>query len=193
MNELNNNNLQGNNKITLDISKMSAEQLYIHLVELYQSTHTFMVGNLDLVRGDYYDMRFNELEKLKKENFKLKDELEKAKKREDSYRNDILELKEELNNFKRYYGAYTSPFEVLNNLYAGSGKKEYLDTFSILNPKTKLGFNNKTIDYWLSVFEDLGICQRIDKGRYMAMTNFKQANKILHEFINKNNVKNDII
>jgi len=181
-------NNQGDS-ITLDISNMSAEQLYIHIVELYHSTeHTLYIGNLDLVRGDYFDKKNNELKKIKKDIAKIEHELEKALKREESYKEDILALKKDIGNYKRYYGEYTSPFDILNSLFKSSDKT-YLDSLSILNPKSKLGFNTKAIDYWLGVFEDLGVTRRIDRGRYQAMVGFKEANDLLHEFIEKQGIK----
>lgn len=178
-------NNQGDS-ITLDISNMSAEQLYIHIVELYHSTeHTLYIGNLDLVRGDYFDKKNSELKKLKKENLKLKNDLENYSKRDESRMRDILELKNTINAYKRYYGDYTSPFDVLKALFRGDKNKEYLDTLSILNPKKDLGFNSKSVEHWLSVFEELGIIKRIDRGRYMSLLSIKKASHILQDFVNK--------
>ena len=180
------------NDFIVDMAKnlyQPVESIYNHKTnEYYLKTFTVTDG-LELVIYPFCKHLLNISKKKRDElDFKLRDIIERAEKREGSLKNEILELKKQLNEYKRYYGEYTSPFDILNKLFIGAKDKEYLETLSILNPKTKLGFNTKATDYWLAVLEDLGITRRIDRGRYMALTSFKEANNKLHAFINKSMV-----
>ena len=177
--------MQNNNIVSqyeLDVTQVTVEELYNLVKENFnEGVSSFVLGEFEFVHLDSYM-------KLSRRFDKLKDKVEKLELREESRKEEILELKKQLNEYKRYYGEYTSPFDILNKLFIGTKDKEYLETLSILNPKNSLGFNTKAIDYWLAVFEDLGITRRIDRGRYIALTSFKEANNKLHAFINKSMV-----
>ena len=180
------------NSLIVDIMQMNAVQFIELLNELLANNISVQFGTLDLTKSSEYQKVKKEKEVLDKKIFSLNAELENANKREESYKKELLELKRELNNYKRYYGEYTSPFNILTDLYRHGKKGVYLPLM-ILNAKKSLNFNTKSLDYWLSVFEDLGIIRRVDNGRFQAMLDFKSASDVLYDFINKNTSKDDII
>lgn len=163
----------------LDVTQVTVEELYNLVKENFnEGVSSFTLGEFEFVHLDSYM-------KLSRRFDKLKDKIEKMELRDESRMRDILELKNTINAYKRHYGDYTSPFDVLKALFRGDKNKEYLDTLSILNPKKDLGFNSKSVEHWLSVFEELGIIKRIDRGRYMSLLSIKEASSILQDFVNK--------
>ena len=85
----------------LDVTQVTVEELY-NLVK-----ENFNEGVSSFVLGEFEFVHLNSYMKLSRRFDKLKDKVEKLELREESRKEEILELKKQLNEYKRYYGEYT--------------------------------------------------------------------------------------
>jgi len=96
------------------------------------------------------------IKKLKGDIFKATAELEKAKKREESYKRDIAKQKEELKTYDKIYGNYVSPHAIIQLFFKGRiGKYTPANTKSFIKKNMKI--QQKQLDYWVNVFLDIGV------------------------------------
>jgi len=96
------------------------------------------------------------IKKLKTDIFKATAELEKAKKREESYKKIIAEQKEELKTYDKIYGNYVSPHAIIQLFFRGRIRK-YTPANTKSFVKKNMKIQQKQLDYWVNVFLDIGI------------------------------------
>jgi len=86
----------------------------------------------------------------------IEHKLEKATKREESFKREIAEQKEELKTYDKIYGNYVSPHAIIQLFFKGRvGKYTPANTKNFIKKNMKI--QQKQLDYWINVFLDIGI------------------------------------